>query len=368
MISVLLISILLIMLIYKITYRILWKKELSVNFSFEQPYVYAGDFIRLKEIIENRKRMPVSPLEVRFRIKKGILFEDMDNTSVSDYVYKRDIYALLGRQRITRSLQLLCQKRGIYTIEDISMVAHSLMLNQHYNEALDANARFYVYAKRTNVTDILKASESLLGEQESNQKYLEDPFAFASIREYTMQDPMKNINWKASAKTGNLMVNTYTSVINEKMMIYLDIEDKGILKKEDLIEEGISIAASLYQKLLSKGTEVGICVNLYDDNDKDKEKIFYLPPSRSKSYRTQLEQLLASEWKDDSLTDFEKALALPACNAIPVIISKNCSAERIQLAEALCGKKTKGIWVLPYESGDVPQVHSNRFLFVKREV
>ena len=365
MIAVLLIGILLIMLIWKMAYRKIWEEDLSVNFSFEQPYVYAGESIRLKEIIENRKGMPVSPLEVRFRVKKGLVFQDMDNTSVSDYAYKRDIYALLGRQRITRSLPILCQKRGFYAIEDVSLIAYSLMLNQTYRKELDTDAQIYVYAKRTNVTDILRASENLLGEQESNRKYLEDPFAFASIRDYTMQDPMKNINWKASAKTGNLMVNTYTSVKNEKMMIYLDVEDSGILKKESLKEECISVAATLYQKLLNKGTEVGICINLYNEN---REKLFYLSPSRSKSQRTELEKILAVEWKEEEVADFDRALEISLQDAIPVIISKNISSQRLQTAETLCGKKTKGIWVFPYEAGEIPIIHSDHFLFVKREV
>ncbi len=365
MIAVLLIGILLIMLIWNITYRKLWERELFVNFSFEQAFVYAGEFIRLREIIENRKRMPVSPLEIRFRVKKGLLFESMDNTSVSDYVYKRDIYALLGRQRITRNLSILCQKRGIYKIEDVSMVAYPLMLNHTYRKELSTETQIYVYAKRTNVTDILRACENLLGEQESDKKYLEDPFAFATIRDYTMQDPMKNINWKASAKTGDLMVNTFTSVKNEKMMIYLDIEDRGILKKEDLTEESISVAATLYQKLLNKGTEVGICINLYDEN---REKIFYLPPSRSKSHRIELEKTLATEWKEEDVADFGKVLECLSRDAIPVIISKNISEQRVRAAESLCGKKAKGIWVLPHEPGEVPVVHSNSFLFVKREV
>lgn len=365
MIAVLLIGILLVMILWKMTYRKLWEKELSVSFSFEQPYVYAGESVRLKEIIENRKRMPVSPLEVRFRVKRGLVFQDMDNTSISDYVYKRDIYALLGRQRITRSLPILCQKRGFYSIGDVSVLAYPLMLDQTYRNGLDTDAQIYVYAKRTNVTDILRASENLLGEQESNRKYLEDPFAFASIRDYTMQDSMKNINWKASAKTGDLMVNTYTSVKNEKMMIYLDIEDSGILKQDSLKEESISVAATLYQKLLSKGTEVGICINLYDEN---REKIFYLPPSRSKSHRIELEQTLAVDRREDAVAEFEKVLEIPAQDAIPVIISKNISEQRVRAAETLCGKKTRGIWVLPHEPGEIPSVHSNHFLFVKREV
>ena len=74
------------------------------------------------------------------------------------------------------------------------------------------------------------------------------------------------------------------------------------------------------------------------------------------------------EWKEEAVADFEKALEIPACDAIPVIISKNISPQRVCTAEILCGKKTKGIWVLPYEPGEIPSVHSDSFLFVKREV
>lgn len=365
MIIVLLIGVLLVMIIWKTAYRLMWEKDLSVQLSFGQSYVYAGEWTQLKEKIENHKKMPVSPLEVRFRVKKGIRFQETDNTLVSDYVYKRDIYALLGRQRITRTLQTKCEKRGLYTIEDVSMASSSLLHEQMYRKECETNAQLYVYAKRVNVSDILRSCENLLGEQESNQKYLEDPFAFASIRDYTMQDPMKMINWKASAKTGELMVNTYTSMKNERMMIYLDVEDRGILKKEYLKEECISVAATLYQKLLNKGTEVGIAVNLCDEA---RGGIFYLPLSRSRGQRTVLEQTLAEEWKEDVVTDFDKVLEISCTDAIPVIISKNASRQRIQKAEALLGKNGKGIWVLPVDWGERVSVHSDYFLFVKREV
>ncbi len=365
MIAVLLVGVLLMLFLYKLIYRRLWEKDLAVDLSFAQSYVYAGESAQLKEKIENYKRMPVAPLEVRFRIKRGIHFQETDNTSVSDYVYKRDIYALLGRQRITRTLQMECDKRGVYDIEDVSMVTYSLLHEDTYRKKADTDAKIYVYAKRTNVEDVLRAGENLMGEQESDKKYLEDPFAFASIRDYTMQDPMKSINWKASAKTGDLMVNTFTSMKNEKMMIYLDVEDSGILKKEHLVEESISIAATLFQKLMSKGMEAGIAINLRDEEGKT---FFYLPLSRSKSNRMLLEKRLADNWKETVVTDFEKVLEVPFKDAVPVIISKNISPQKIEKAQSLLGNRIRGIWVLPYETGEAPEVHSNNFLFVKREV
>ena len=365
MIAVLLIGMFLAMIIFQKGYKKLWTKELSVEISFKQPYAYAGDWIQLTEKIENRKRMPVSPVEVRFRMKKGIQFRETENTSISDYVYKRDIYSLLGNQRITRTLHMHCQKRGIYTIDDVSAVTYSLLQDRVYKKNPYIDAKLYVYAKRTDVSAVLRTCENLLGEQESNRKYLEDPFAFSSIREYTMQDPMKNINWKASAKTGELMVNTYTSMKNECMMIYLDVEDSGIFKKEHLKEDSISVAATLFQKLLNKGTEVGICVNLYDE---ERKQILYLPASRKKSQRTMIEQALAEEWQEERVASFERLLEFPFADAIPIFISKSVTEEKVQRVEEFLGNKTKAVWVVPYEKGECPAVCSDRILFVKREV
>jgi uncharacterized protein (DUF58 family) len=77
---------------------------------------------------------------------------------------------------------------------------------------------------------------------------------------------MKTINWKASAKTGSLMVNTFDSVQSQKAMIFLDVEDGGILKQEDLVEESISIAATIIRKLSRQSTEVGFIYNGENDN------------------------------------------------------------------------------------------------------
>lgn len=365
MILILLISLGLFAGAWQLCYYFLWKKDLQVSLTFEQPYTYVGESAELTEVVENHKKLPVFLMEIGFHIKKGLLFQDMENVSVSDFVYKRDIFSLLGNQRITRKLQVQCLKRGYYAVDEVSLAAFSLLYTERYSMRQQTTAAFYVYAKRTDVSSILRTMENLLGEKESRRRYLEDPLLFASIREYTIQDPMKTINWKASAKTGELMVNTYASLENERMMLYLDVEDSGILKKEHLTEECISIAATLYQKLLAKGTEVGICVNLPDENGNG---MFCCAPSRTRDSQTRLEQRLAREWDEKEVLSFDKLLEYPFCDAIPVIISRQCSEQRKQQLEAFIGSKAKGIWVIPYERKECPQIISDRLTIVTREV
>ena len=150
----------------------------------------------------------------------------------------------------------------------------------------------------TDVSEIMTVCESLLGTLECAKRLYEDPFAFRSIRDYTMEDPMRSINWKASARTGSLMVNTFDSVRSQKAMIFLDVEDRGILRYEDLVEESIALAATLMRRLLRQGTDVGF---VYNGNDR---QIFL--PEHNKGNLIAFERMLAQYDQEDGAAPYEQ--------------------------------------------------------------
>lgn len=138
----------------------------------------------------------------------------------------------------------------------------------------------------TDVSEIMTVCERMLGTLQCAKRLYEDPFAFRTIRSYTTDDPMKAINWKASAKTGALMVNTFDSVQSQKVMIFLDVADTGILKQEALVEENIAIAATLARKLLRQSVETGFAWNSADGGE-------WILPTNKKSVLIGLERALA---------------------------------------------------------------------------
>lgn len=247
--------------LWNLYYKYFWAKSITVRLRFETDALYAGEETKLYEVIENRGAMPVPVLEVGFHTRKELDFAGEDNTNVSDYIYKRDIFAVLGRQKITREIPLKCTRRGHYEIREAELATHSLLYRKRLGKELESNAAIYVYPRMANVSDIMPLCERMLGTLQCAKRLYEDPFAFRTIRDYTTDDPMKTINWKASAKTGTLMVNTFDSALSQKAMLFLDVEDSGILKYQDLVEESISIAASLARRLLRRGIEVGFCFN-----------------------------------------------------------------------------------------------------------
>lgn len=371
MFTLFILGILFLGLAWRAYYRRNWHRQLSANLQFEEEYVYAGEQAHLIETIENHKKLPVPVLEVRFYARKELDFQGENNTAVSDYIYKRDIFAVSGRQRIIRKLTAECKKRGLYAIEQVSLTTYSTMLKKRYSKDVDCSTALYIYPKMVKVSDIVVTCEKMLGTMQRSKYLYEDPFAFRSIREYTLTDPMKTINWKASAKSGNLMVNTFDSAIAEKVMIYLDVEDTGILRQEELVEESIAVAASLARKLLNSGMEVGIAVNAIGLLG---EGYVRLEPQSGKVQLHEIERALATYCPNDRMISrngkescgnntipYESILNAPPRDSVMIFISKNAVYKQ-EYIEEMCrdsGKETSdgngqmGIWVLPIYSNEV---------------
>ena len=106
-----------------------------------------------------------------------------------------------------------------------------------------------------------------MGEVLARKNIYEDPFEFQGIREYQPTDPMNKINWKASAKSDQWMVNLYGSTSVQEIIILLDVEDEGIWKYEEIHEEQIRLAATMAFKLLETGVTVGLITNGKDIKD-----------------------------------------------------------------------------------------------------
>ncbi len=364
MILLFLLGVVLVVAGWKIYYGKHWDKNIVVQLNFLQNFVYEGEQAQLVEKIENRKRMPLPVLEVDFHMRRELRFHDMENTKISDFTYRRDIFSMLGNQRITRKLTLDCLKRGYYEIRKMNYKAFSLLYRDKYIREQPVDADIYVYANRTDVSNILLASEKIMGTLQCARQLYEDPFAFNSIREYTITDSMKAINWKASAKTGNLMVNTFDSTLTESIMIYLDVEDIGIYQCERLIEEGISVAATLSQRLINKGMAVGICVNMKAKQEKENIRI---EPEVGTNQLYKIERLLSVLSPDEKPLSFEEILCNPPKDSIAILITKNALKNQ-KMIENFLGKEKLGIWVLPFREEVCEVITSSNLHVMKREV
>jgi hypothetical protein len=95
---------------------------------------------------------------------------------------------------------------------------------------------------------------------------------FREVREYVAGDPVRFINWKATARSGKLMVNQYEVEGKKAVWIFVDTNAYMTYGESirNFLEVAIEIANSLAYYFTSRGHKVGLYVighsmNLYPD-------------------------------------------------------------------------------------------------------
>lgn len=243
--------------------RRLWNKNLSVTLQFEDSYIYEGEKSALNEIVINDKLLFVPALGVHFSMDRSLQFlkESTANSTVSDKTYRRDVFSFLCYQKITRRLAFCGRKRGVYQIGDAEITGHDFFFQTLDSCTLPQHAQIYVYPAQIDTSRISFICKALSGMLLSRSRLHPDPFEFSGIRDYVKSDPMNHINWKASSRTGTLMVNQFDSTTHMDITILFDIDDPYILKQEELQEETIRIVSSLGARLIAQNMPVRIIGN-----------------------------------------------------------------------------------------------------------
>ena len=229
----------------RLLFRRLWDENLTVQISFDRDYIFCGEEANLVETIVNNKYLPLPVLEVGFDMSRWVVFQDEENSTVSDMTYRRDVFTASVRQRITRTLPVRGKKRGYYRIASTTVTSYDFLMTEKQVAHFPQETEFYVLPAHISASRIRIPYSKIMGLLVSRRRVYDDPFEFAGIRDYRRSDPMKYINWKASARGGTLLVNQHDSTLSQKVTVLLDCTGIGSAVTDALNETAISIAAEL---------------------------------------------------------------------------------------------------------------------------
>ena len=242
-------------------YKKYWAKNLHVSVTFRQNAIYEGDEGELIEVIENRKRLPLPMLKVKFQTSKNLWFGDEKGSKTTDQYYRNDIFQVGGGEKITRTLHFVGKKRGYYRINNIDLVASDLFFLNEDSQSLAMQEYMYVYPSIYQKEDFRLSLQKLNGEIIVKRHMLEDPFEYRGIREYQPFDDIRSVNWKATARTGNLKVNQKNYTAMQTIRIFLNLDDESIWKKDKEVEKCMQIAMGIASFFLAQGIRVSCYAN-----------------------------------------------------------------------------------------------------------
>lgn len=341
-------------------YKRLWHRHLTVSIAFTRDHIFQGEQGELKEIVENKKRLPLSMLKVKFRTDRHLDFDQGKGSRTTDQFYRNDIFRVSGGERVTRTLKFRGARRGYYTVDDVTLVAADLLLASSFVSELSAKAAIYVYPRLYDSREFRQSLTRLNGEILSKRHLLEDPFEYRGIREYQPCDDIRSVNWKATAKTGDLMVNqkNYTSL--KSVRIFFDVQDDHILKMEDCVEASLSITAGLAACFLAQGIQVSCHGNGMDILT---GKHVSIPPKAGDGQQDAILRALARvdlEREPISFSEaFEERLFTQAGGAITCFVSPGGSDDFPELLERFGRAGNDYIWFYPLIGGKEPELPSS---------
>lgn len=241
-----------------------WDRGLTAEVLFSKCEVEEGQKLYLKEKVENHKWLPLPTLMVKFEMDRNIVCVDGAKTSITDRQYRNDWVAAMPYKRVTRSIEIIGTKRGYYNIEEIRLVTNDILFRERLSKSVSNQTELYVYPSRSKFIRLPEIFCRMYGECLINRQLQEDSMEFIGIRDYVQTDSMRKINWKASARVGSLKVNQYQDSSSQRLTIFLNVSQNGILRYYDLIEESIRISRNFLEEFVQKGIPVRIISNGVD--------------------------------------------------------------------------------------------------------
>ncbi|MEK8129164.1 DUF58 domain-containing protein [Paenibacillus filicis] len=249
-------------------YRVRALKHLEYTRHFSRSIVYAGDRIEMVERIVNRKLLPLPWLRLESLIAQGLVFDSQTNLDIrSGELFQNHIslFSLRPYRQITRRHQVLCAKRGLYRLDSATMTTGDPLGLNVGSIRFALKAELLVYPCPAELEELPLPVRSWLGELPVRRWVAEDPFLTSGVRGYRPGDPLSAVNWKATARTGELQVHRKDYTADHRLMIVLNLDvSEGMWKSvtdPERMELGIRYAASIAAHAVRHGMEVGLMCN-----------------------------------------------------------------------------------------------------------
>ena len=356
-----------IFLLQRLLYQKYWNKRLSVSVRFSQHAITEQEEGELLETICNEKWLPLPMLRVKFEADRHLDFQQEGNLSVTDRCYKNDIFTAMMWQKITRRLKFKANRRGFYEIKQINMDSTDLFMEKHLDMDVECNAYIYVYPGQADPRRLLIPFQKMMGELLTKRYTYEDPFEFQGIRQYEPFDNMRDVNWKATARSGELRTNVHGFTMRQEVCLLLNLESETLMDDKDLKEESIRLVNSLAEMFLAQIIPVGVYSNA---RDLVTGKELILPQGGGSQHLTLLRERLARLDLSQPMEDFhiflERSFEENRDGMLYVLISSSQRQEVSRAFGRLADNSAKSLWMIPMHSWMEQREFSNENVSVMR--
>ena len=271
--------------------RLLSRVEIS------QTHAFVGETLRLTLRLENRKIVPLTALQVRINLPEILEpsnqpFSRLHESAPQEGVVVRST-SMRWYERLTWSFDVPLITRGHFQLARIDLKSGDLFGIYRRERTDETEHTLWVYPEVIALERLGVPRMRPQGEQRGGQRLFEDPTRLQTIRDYRPGDPLKRVDWKATARRQELQSRVYDPSSDLIAMVALNVSTlphawQGFFG--DIFERAVSVAASLANDFADDRVPVGLLANCtWPGHD----TAIRVPASRSPGQMTKILEALA---------------------------------------------------------------------------
>ena len=271
--------------------------RLESNVEISQTHAFVGESLDLTLRLENRKIIPLTALQVRINLPEILEpsnepFSKLHESAPQEGVVVRST-SMRWYERLIWNFQIPLITRGHFQLARIDLKSGDLFGVYRRERTDESEHTLWVYPEVVSLERLGLPRLRPQGDQRGGQRLFEDPTRLQTIRDYRPGDPLKKVDWKATARRQALQSRVYDPSSDLIAVVALNVSTlphawQGFFG--DIFERAVSVAASLAHDFSEERVPVGLMANCtWPGHD----TAIRVPPSRSPGQMTRILEALA---------------------------------------------------------------------------
>ena len=270
------------------TVSLLWNRlslqELSYERLLPEQSVFKGEEIPLTLALSNRKPVPLAWVRLEDEVPDAleVIAGDEPENIKQNVQTLHHSASIKWYERLRWRYRLRCNQRGLYRIGPARIESGDPFGFFRSRRSEPLGDSVLVYPQVFSLEELGIPSMRPMGDALGGRRIFQDPSRPSGIREYQRGDPLKMVDWKATARSQQLQVRTYepTTSMTAVLVVAVDTREPywDVYDPRDL-ERVITVSASMAGYAADREYAMGLFTN---DMPVQARRPLVVPPARGR--------------------------------------------------------------------------------------
>jgi uncharacterized protein (DUF58 family) len=220
--------------------------RIDVSVELERERALEGDELHVRTALFSERGVP--QLEVLLELPRGIVVADGDDPAM---------LAVGDDDRRSLDLRVRCERWGGYSVGRVFLRARDRFGFVVWEWSVDRRTPLKVYPREEFIRDLLRPLETQVFSGNHVARQRGEGIEFADLRPFVAGDRVRHVNWRASARRGELWVNEQHAERNADVVLFLDTFAEASRDDESTLDLALRAAASVTARYLQQKDRVG---------------------------------------------------------------------------------------------------------------